>query len=63
MRWLFENDGAFRLPYDTSLNALLTDSSFKRGVPQGIVLKAELIRKQGQTAPFTTSVLSVTPTQ
>ena len=50
VRWLFENDGAFRLPYDTSLNALLSDSSFKRGVPQGIVLKAELIRKQGNRA-------------
>lgn len=50
VRWLYEHDGAFRMPYDTSLNALLTDSSFKRGVPQGVVLKAELIRKQGNNA-------------
>lgn len=50
VRWLYDHDGAFRLPYDTSLNTLLSDGSFKRNVPQGIVLKAELIRKQGNRA-------------
>jgi type I restriction enzyme R subunit len=35
VRWLYDHDGAFRLPYDTSLNALLADGSFKRNVPQG----------------------------
>lgn len=50
VRWLYEQDGAFRLPYDTSLNALLADGSFKRNVPQGVALKAEHIRKQGNRA-------------
>ena len=50
VEWLYAYDPEFRRPYDDNLAALMTDSSFKRQVPQGVQDKMHAIRKLGNDA-------------
>jgi len=50
VHWLYEHDRDLRMPYDRSLNALLTTSDFERLLPPPILQKARLIQKVGNQA-------------
>jgi type I restriction enzyme R subunit len=50
VRWLYEHDRDLRMPYDRSLNALLTTGDFEKLLPPPILQKARLIQKVGNQA-------------
>lgn len=50
VHWLYEHDRDLRMPYDRSLNALLTTSDFEKLLPPPILQKARLIQKVGNQA-------------
>lgn len=50
VHWLYEHDRDLRMPYDRSLNALLTTSDFEKLPPPPILQKARLIQKVGNQA-------------
>ncbi|MCA9888593.1 MAG: DUF4145 domain-containing protein, partial [Anaerolineae bacterium] len=50
VEWLYAYDRAFRRPYDDNLAALMSDHTFKRQVPYGVVDKMHAIRKLGNDA-------------
>ncbi|MET3650307.1 DEAD/DEAH box helicase family protein [Dyella japonica] len=47
VHWLYEHDRDLRMPYDNSLNVLLTQTEFVRLLPPPIHQKARLIQKFG----------------
>src|SRR5471030_2706079 len=50
VHWLYENDRDLRMPYDRSLNVLLTDRDFERLLPPPILQKTRLIQRFGNQA-------------
>lgn len=50
VHWLYAHDRDLRMPYDRSLNALLTTSDFEKLLPPPILQKARLIQKAGNQA-------------
>ncbi len=50
VHWLYAHDRDLRMPYDRSLNALLTTADFERLLPPPILQKARLIQKVGNQA-------------
>jgi len=50
VHWLYENDRDLRMPYDRSLNVLLTQPEFEQLLPPHIHQKARLIQKVGNQA-------------
>jgi type I restriction enzyme, R subunit len=50
VHWLYEHDRDLRMPYDRSLNALLTTPDFEKLLPPRILQKARLIQKVGNQA-------------
>lgn len=59
VRWLYDHDDALRAPYETSLNALTSEPSFRTLVGTMIATKIALVRRIGNRAahpgPFTDS--------
>ena len=54
VRWLYENDVDLELPkYDTSLNTLMYDQSFKDLLAPNLFKQANLVRKLGNDAVHT----------
>jgi type I restriction enzyme R subunit len=58
VHWLYENDQDLRMPYDRSLNVLLTQVEFTRFVPENIQNKARLIQKLGNQAVHSNAAVS-----
>ena len=56
VNWMFENDPALEMPYDTSLNGLMKDYNFTHQVPSKICNDLHLIRKAGNLALHNKSV-------
>lgn len=54
VHWLYEHDRELRMPYDRSLNALLTHIDFERLLPPPVLQKARLIQKVGNQAVHST---------
>jgi type I restriction enzyme R subunit len=54
VRWLYDSDPAYTYPYNDSLNSLIKDANFQGNVPLSISLKADYIRRQGNTAVHST---------
>ncbi|WP_338501466.1 DEAD/DEAH box helicase family protein [Sphingomonas kaistensis] len=50
VRWLYDHDASLRVPYETSLNALTNEPSFRRLVGLMVGTKIDLIRKIGNRA-------------
>ena len=50
VHWLYRHDPSLRMPYDTSLNALLHEPSFQNLLPQAVFQKARVIQKVGNQA-------------
>jgi type I restriction enzyme R subunit len=50
VHWLYEHDRDLRMPYERSLNALLTTTDFEKLLPPPILQKARLIQKVGNQA-------------
>ncbi len=50
VHWLYENDRDLRMPYDRSLNVLLTDREFEALVPVQVHQKMRLIQRMGNQA-------------
>ncbi len=61
VEWLYAYDPAFRRPYDDKLAALMTDTSFRRHVPDGVQNKMHSIRKLGNDAVH--DVRTIKPTE
>lgn len=60
VRWLYENDSDLEEPFDTSLNTLLHQQSFKNIVSLNTFKQINLVRKFGNDAVHTN--IKVTPT-
>ncbi len=58
--WLFKHDGAFKLPYQDNLSALIHEPSFRRGVGDALFTKARLIQKMGNEAVHSTRKVAPT---
>jgi len=56
VNWMFQNDPALEMPYDTSLNGLMKDYNFTHQVPSKILNDLHLIRKAGNLALHNKSV-------
>ena len=50
INWLYENEGSLEIPYQTSLNALMAERTFKEIIPNSIYLELHHIRKIGNQA-------------
>lgn len=50
VRWLYDHDESLREPYETTLNALTSEPSFRRLVGQAVATKISLVRKIGNRA-------------
>lgn len=55
VRWMYEHDEDLELPYDTTLNSLMHNQSFKDIVAPSQFQQINLIRKLGNTAVHTTA--------
>ena len=55
VRWMYEHDEDLELPYDTSLNSLMHNQSFKDIVAPSQFQQINLIRKLGNSAVHTTA--------
>ena len=53
VRWLYENDGDLKEPYDTSLNTLLYQQEFKDLLSPSLFKQVNLVRKMGNDAVHT----------
>ncbi|MFN8307328.1 MAG: DEAD/DEAH box helicase family protein [Ferruginibacter sp.] len=53
VRWIYDNDKDITLPYDTTLNSLMHDPSFKAVVPQPLWNNINVLRKIGNNAVHT----------
>jgi type I restriction enzyme R subunit len=53
VRWLYDHDESLREPYETTLNALTSEPSFRRLVGPAVVTKISLVRKIGNRAAHT----------
>ncbi len=50
VRWLYDHDASLRSPYETTLNALTSEPTFRRLVGQAVSTKIDLVRKIGNRA-------------
>lgn len=50
VNWLYDHDHNFRRPYADNLAALLNDASFRTNVPAPVITKAQLVRREGNSA-------------
>jgi type I restriction enzyme R subunit len=57
---LFKHDGAFKLPYQDSLSALIHEPSFRQGVGDALFTKARLIKDLGNLAVHSTRQVAPT---
>jgi type I restriction enzyme R subunit len=48
--WLYENDKDLKMPYETTLSAMIHDQRFKKNLAQGLFNRIYYIRKLGNTA-------------
>ena len=55
VRWMYEHDEDLELPYDTTLNSLMHNQSFKDIVAPSQFQQINLIRKLGNSAVHTTA--------
>ena len=58
--WLFKHDGAFKLPYQDNLSALIHEPSFRQGVGDALFTKARLIKDLGNLAVHSTKKVAPT---
>jgi type I restriction enzyme R subunit len=58
--WLFKHDGAFKLPYQDNLSALIHEPSFRQGVGDALFTKARLIKDLGNLAVHSTRKVAPT---
>jgi type I restriction enzyme R subunit len=54
LHWMFDNDRALRVPYESNLNAYLKESSFKDHTPPHVQTSCEVIRRSGNQAAHET---------
>ncbi|HYF62418.1 MAG TPA: DEAD/DEAH box helicase family protein, partial [Herpetosiphonaceae bacterium] len=59
VQWLYDHDSDLHVPYDTTLVAMLNESSFRANVPEAVITKAQLIRKEGNQAVHSQAAISV----
>lgn len=50
VRWLYRYDTSLRMPYDTSLGAMLHDPVFRNLLPEAVFQKARIIQQVGNQA-------------
>jgi type I restriction enzyme R subunit len=50
VRWLYRYDASLRMPYDTSLGAMIHDPSFRNLLPEAVFQKARVIQQVGNQA-------------
>jgi len=50
VRWLYRHDATLRMPYDTSLGAMIHEPCFRQLVPEGVFPKIRLIQQNGNQA-------------
>ena len=60
VQWLYDHDRSFTLPYDTTLVAMLNAASFRANVPEAVITKAQLIRREGNQAVHSRAAISAT---
>lgn len=48
--WLYENDKALNMPYETTLSAMIHDQGFKKNLAHGLFNRIYFVRKLGNTA-------------
>lgn len=53
VRWIYDNDKDVKLPYDTTLNSLLHEQSFKDVIPPTLWNNINVLRKIGNNAAHT----------
>lgn len=58
VHWLYEHDRDLRMPYDRSLNALLTNRDFEQLPPPQVLQKMRLIQKAGNQAVHGSGAIS-----
>ena len=58
VHWLYEHDGALRLPYQDTLSALLYEPTFKNTVGAAIHAKARVVKDLGNRAIHTSKLIS-----
>ena len=50
VRWLYRYDNSLRMPYDTSLGAMIYDPGFRNLLPEAVFQKARIIQQVGNQA-------------
>ncbi len=50
VRWLYRYDTSLRMPYDTSLGAMIHDPGFRNLLPEAVFQKARIIQQVGNQA-------------
>ncbi len=50
VRWLYRYDTSLRMPYDTSLGAMIHDPGFRNLLPEAVFQKARIIQQLGNQA-------------
>jgi type I restriction enzyme R subunit len=50
VRWLYRYDASLRMPYDTSLGAMIHDPGFRNLLPEAVFQKARIIQQVGNQA-------------
>jgi type I restriction enzyme, R subunit len=50
VRWLYRYDSSLRMPYDTSLGAMIHDPGFRNLLPEAVFQKARVIQQVGNQA-------------
>lgn len=53
VRWIYDNDKDVQLPYDTTLNSLLHEETFKAAIPLALWNNINVLRKIGNNAAHT----------
>ncbi|MCU0794616.1 MAG: DEAD/DEAH box helicase family protein [Akkermansiaceae bacterium] len=50
VRWLYRHDTSLRMPYDTTLGAMIHDPGFRNLLPEAVFQKARIIQQVGNQA-------------
>lgn len=50
VRWLYRYDTSLRMPYDSSLGAMIHDPGFRNLLPEAVFQKARIIQQVGNQA-------------
>ena len=58
VQWLYQNDSYLKLPYDTTLNSLIHEQSFKDNLDTTLFHKLKIIQKVGNIAAHSQKILT-----